>query len=115
MLGQVNFVWTPLVYLECRKTFHIAWDTNVRISSAGFQQAMTNSTQEGQLHMHVTHIYFIRRFMNLYVWDIRGALRASKHIHQCHSEGSRQCIKNLSLRFIQDHRLAVVDETVLKE
>lgn len=67
--------------------------------------------------MHVTHIYFIRRFMNLYVWDIRGALHANTHIHQRHSEGGRQCLKNFVFFkvFIKDHRLAEVDESVLKE
>lgn len=66
--------------------------------------------------MHVTHIYFIRRFMNLYVWDIRGALHGNRRIHQRHSEGGRRCLNHCVFEFLtQDHRLAVADETVLKE
>lgn len=78
---------------------------------------MTSSTQEGQLHMHVTHIYFIRRFMNLCVGYPWGTVRQHSQFISVTLKVVGRCLKNfVSFEFIiQDHRLTVVDETVLKE
>lgn len=65
--------------------------------TCGLLLIMTSGTQEGQLCMHATYIYFIRRFMNLYEWKIRGALCANTRIHHHHYEWGRKMFKELCL------------------